>query len=112
MAKIALYLEYDGTKFHGWQRQPHARNVQEVVEHALSQVAKTPITTICAGRTDAGVHAKKQVIHFESEVIRPEKAWVFGTNTFLPADVKVYFAKEMADDFHARFSAEARLYHY
>lgn len=110
--KIALALEYDGSRFHGWQRQGESRTVQATVEAALSQVAAEPISVICAGRTDTGVHAKKQIIHFETTQFRPEKAWVYGTNTFLPDDVAVYHAQTVASDFSARFSALARRYHY
>src|ERR1700722_8993883 len=112
MQKIALILEYDGSQFHGWQKQGNLRTVQLCLEQALTQIASQSITTICAGRTDAGVHAFNQVVHFETTVIRPEKAWLYGTNTFLPADIRVHVAKNMSLDFHARFSAKARRYQY
>lgn len=112
MQKIALILEYDGSQFHGWQKQGTLRTVQLCLEQALTKVAAQPITTICAGRTDAGVHAFNQVVHFETEVIRPEKAWCHGTNTFLPADIRIHEAKKISLNFHARFSAKARRYQY
>jgi tRNA pseudouridine38-40 synthase len=110
--KIVLCLEYDGSQFHGWQRQSNLRTVQFVLEEALAKVANEPITVFCAGRTDAGVHATHQVIHFETQTQRPLSAWVLGTNTFLPADVRVFSAKEVSEDFHARFSALSRCYQY
>lgn len=112
MTRIALGLEYDGTKFHGWQFQPEVRTVQGVVEDALSTVADEKISIICAGRTDAGVHAANQVIHFESNANRLEEAWLLGTNCYLPADVKVRWVKSVDDDFHARFSVLSRTYQY
>lgn len=110
--KIALIVEYDGSQFHGWQRQSDLRTVQLCLEEAISCVADSPITTICAGRTDAGVHAYQQVVHFETDVERPETAWIFGSNAYLPPDIRVHFAKKMPPDFHARFSATARRYQY
>lgn len=113
--KIALGIEYDGTRFNGWQRQhaaQPARTVQQVVEAALSKVANHPVTLICAGRTDTGVHARSQVVHFETESTRSEYQWVFGCNRNLPDDVVILWAKPVADDFHARFSALARHYRY
>ncbi|MGE3919605.1 MAG: tRNA pseudouridine(38-40) synthase TruA [Gammaproteobacteria bacterium] len=110
--KIALVCEYDGSQFHGWQKQDNLRTVQGHIEQALSCIAEMSITTHCAGRTDAGVHAKQQVIHFETPVERPLKAWIHGTNTHLPCDIRILFAKLMPDDFHARFSAIARRYQY
>lgn len=110
--RIALGIEYDGTKFHGWQSQPNVRTVQGVVEHALSTVANEKISTICAGRTDGGVHAASQVIHFESHAKRLEDAWVLGSNCYLPSDVKVQWAHIVEEDFHARFSALSRTYQY
>jgi len=111
--KIALGIEYDGSQFAGWQMQKHGtRTVQECVEIALSKVANQPIQVICAGRTDTGVHATGQVVHFECDVLRPEKAWVTGVNTQLPNDVASLWAIQVADDFSARFSARARQYRY
>jgi tRNA pseudouridine38-40 synthase len=110
--RIALGLEYDGAPFTGWQSQPHGNTVQDVLERALSSVAGIPIRTFCAGRTDTGVHALAQVVHFDTDVVRPESAWVRGVNANLPAAVAVRWAHPVGDDFHARFSAQARSYRY
>lgn len=111
--KIALGLEYDGTDFYGWQIQHHElRTIQGTVEKALSQIANEPIQTICAGRTDTGVHAFGQVIHFETNSIRTERSWVLGTNSNLPDDVAIKWAKVVNQDFDARRSAQSRLYRY
>ncbi len=111
--KIALGVEYMGSNFHGWQLQKSGiRTVQQVVEVALSSVANHPVRVFCSGRTDAGVHAVEQVIHFETTADREDKAWLFGGNVNLPADVNFVWAKCVNDDFHARFNAYARQYHY
>jgi tRNA pseudouridine38-40 synthase len=110
--KFALGVEYDGREFHGFESQPNGRTVQECLEFALSKVADHPVRTICAGRTDAGVHALGQIVHFESQSERPLEAWVFGANTHLPADVCVNWSRSVPEDFHARFSASARRYRY
>jgi len=111
--RIALGVGYLGTHFHGWQIQKSGiRTVQLVVEAALSKVADHPVRVFCSGRTDAGVHAKEQVIHFETESIRESKAWLFGGNVNLPADVNFTWAKEVGNDFHARFNAYARAYEF
>ena len=110
--RIALGVEYDGSGFHGWQKQPGGGTVQNALEAALSAIAGEPINVVCAGRTDAGVHATAQVIHFDTGVTRPLSAWVRGTNTFLPERVAVRWAHPVAEDFHARFSACARCYRY
>jgi tRNA pseudouridine38-40 synthase len=110
--RIALGIEYVGTGFCGWQIQPQARSVQGVLEDALSKVADQPVPLTCAGRTDAGVHALGQVVHFDTEASRPEKAWTMGTNSNLPSDISVRWAREMGEDFHARFSALSRTYRY
>ena len=111
--KIALGVEYLGTDFHGWQIQKSGlRTVQGVVEPALSKIANHPVRVFCSGRTDAGVHAQEQVIHFETQTTRTEGAWLFGGNANLPSDVNFKWAKEVKDDFHARFNAHARSYHY
>ena len=110
--RVALGLEYDGTRFAGWARQPGARSVAEVLEGALSPGAAHPVRTVCAGRTDAGVHATGQVAHFDAESPRPERAWVLGVNTLLPDDVAVRWARRPGEDFHARFSARRRHYRY
>lgn len=110
--RIALGIEYDGSEFRGWQTQPGGGTVQDSLETALTQIAGVPIGVVCAGRTDAGVHAIGQVVHFDAPVVRPLTAWVRGTNTFLPPAVAVRWAQPVSDDFHARFSATARHYRY
>ncbi len=110
--RVALGIEYDGSSYCGWQSQPDGRTVQDVLQGALSKVASAPITVIAAGRTDTGVHAREQVIHFDTIANRPLTAWVRGTNALLPSGVAVLWAHEVDDDFHARFSAQARSYRY
>lgn len=110
--KIALGLEYDGAGFFGWQSQPGGNTVQDVLELALSTVAGMPVSVVCAGRTDAGVHATAQVVHFDVAVERPTTAWLRGTNAHLPPAVAVRWAVSVSDDFHARFAARARSYRY
>ncbi|MCX8017905.1 MAG: tRNA pseudouridine(38-40) synthase TruA [Rhodocyclaceae bacterium] len=110
--RIALGLEYDGAAFMGWQSQPDGRTVQDALEAALTAIAGEPVRTVCAGRTDAGVHALMQVVHFDVTVARPDSAWVRGVNAHLPPALAVRWAKPVADDFHARFSAIARAYRY
>lgn len=111
--RIALGIEYDGSEFCGWQLQKDAvRTVQGVVEQALSKVANHDVRVTCAGRTDTGVHATEQVIHFDTDAMRDERAWVFGANANLPKDVVVLWAKPVDEDFHARFSAQRRAYRY
>ncbi|MGD9582472.1 MAG: tRNA pseudouridine(38-40) synthase TruA [Lysobacterales bacterium] len=110
--RIALGLEYDGTHFHGWQRQSKGAAEQTELEAALSYVADAPVAVQCAGRTDAGVHADCQVVHFDAPVQRSPRAWLFGTNTQLPRSIAVRWAQPVAEDFHARFSARARRYVY
>jgi tRNA pseudouridine38-40 synthase len=111
--RIALGVEYNGAGYRGWQRQiAGVPSVQEAVEKALSKVAAGPVSLECAGRTDAGVHACGQVIHFDTFADRPLKAWVMGANANLPADISVTWAKVMPAHFHARFKAYARRYRY
>ncbi|MEH8019297.1 tRNA pseudouridine(38-40) synthase TruA [Rheinheimera muenzenbergensis] len=110
--RIALGVEYDGTAFYGWQRQREVNSVQQELETALSSVANHSVELFCAGRTDAGVHATGQVVHFDTSAVRDVKAWVMGTNARLPDAVAVRWAKPVPDDFHARFSATARRYRY
>ena len=110
--RIVCGVEYDGSGFHGWQRQPHARSVQEDVETALSKVADHPLQVVCAGRTDAGVHATWQIIHFDSRAERSERSWMLGANANLPGDVRLLWARAVDGEFHARFSAQARRYRY
>ena len=111
--KVTLGVEYFGKNFHGWQVQKSGlRTVQGVVESALSQVANHPVRVFCSGRTDSGVHAVEQVIHFETDTIRTDRAWLFGGNVNLHSDVNFKWVKFVSDDFHARFSAIARSYKY
>lgn len=110
--RIALGLEYDGRLYNGWQSQPDGRTVQDVLQLALSQISGEPISVIAAGRTDTGVHALEQVIHFDTLKKRPLTAWVRGVNALLPTLVVVLWARIVDDEFHARFSAQARSYCY
>jgi tRNA pseudouridine38-40 synthase len=110
--KIALGIEYAGCHYYGWQKQDISPTVQEVLEIALSEVADEEIKVICAGRTDTGVHALQQVVHFETASKREQKAWLLGTNSKLPNDVAVTWVLNVDDDFHARFSAKDRTYQY
>ena len=110
--RIALGVEYDGSAFHGWQYQGDVRSVQETLEQGLSTVADHPVSVHCAGRTDTGVHATGQVVHFETEAHRSERSWILGTNSNLPDDVSISWAREMPESFHARFSAIGRHYCY
>ncbi len=112
MTRLALGIEYDGSCFSGWQYQNHRRTVQGELEKALSKVANQKISVHCAGRTDSGVHALEQVVHFDSTVNRSIKSWIMGGNTNLPEDIRIIWAKPTVDDFHARFSAIARFYRY
>jgi tRNA pseudouridine38-40 synthase len=110
--RIALGLEYDGRAFHGWQTQPGGHTVQDVLEAALAHVACGPVATTCAGRTDAGVHAKAQVVHFDTDAVRPDTAWVRGVNRYLPSEVSVLWSAVTAPGFHARYDAQSRAYRY
>ena len=111
--RIALGIAYNGRYYHGWQRQPSGHiSVQEKLEDALSIVANEPIKVMCAGRTDAGVHASAQVVHFDTVAQRPLRAWTHGGNMHLPDDVAVQWAQVVDEKFHARFSATARRYRY
>ena len=110
--RIALGIEYDGRPFCGWQYQDNSPSVQAALEKALSGVAAQPIRVICAGRTDTGVHAVEQVVHFDIDVRREDKAWVLGTNVNLPISVRVLWVHNVSDSFHARFSAVRRRYRY
>ena len=110
--RIALGVEYDGTAYNGWQRQKSGTGVQAVVEDALSVVADHPVELTCAGRTDAGVHATAQVVHFDSPSDRSLRGWLLGTNTNLPDDIGVAWARTVPATFHARYSAESRTYRY
>jgi len=112
--KVAMLVEYAGQHYHGWQRQekPFVPTVQHVLEQALSKVANHEVSVFCSGRTDAGVHGTSQLVHFETQAVRSQKAWVCGVNANLPDDVVIRWAGKVDDDFHARFSATARTYRY
>ena len=110
--RIALGIEYDGSQFFGWQSQTGGGTVQDALQAALSSIAGEVIATIAAGRTDAGVHALEQVVHFETSVARPLTAWVRGVNSLLPKSIAVLWAHVVPDEFHARFSAQSRSYCY
>lgn len=112
MVRVALGLEYDGSTFCGWQSQPEGCGVQDALESALSEIAAETVRVITAGRTDTGVHALQQVVHFDTAADRPETAWVRGVNALLPASVGVLWARQVPEEFHARFSAFERRYQY
>ena len=110
--RIALGIEYDGTSYNGWQRQKNGIGIQQRLEEALSVVADESIEVHCAGRTDTGVHASGQVVHFDTSAERSDRGWLLGANTNLPPDISVGWATRVSDEFHARFSATARSYRY
>jgi tRNA pseudouridine38-40 synthase len=112
VGRIALGVAYRGQAYHGWQSQPDGRTVQDQLEKALSQFADAPVATLCAGRTDAGVHAFNQVVHFDAPVARDAFSWVRGTNRYLPNDIAVQWCREVPADFHARNHARGRRYRY
>lgn len=108
----AACVEYDGTAYHGWQSQPHVVNIQDTVEAALARVADRPVRLVASGRTDSGVHAQGQIVHFDADVERSRRAWVLGGNRHLPGDIAVRWAVPIEKDFHARYTALARDYRY
>lgn len=113
MQRVAMAVEYNGAEFHGFQSQPSGvTTVQTALEAALSTIAAEPVTLVCAGRTDAGVHATTQIVHFDTMAQRPERAWALGTRAHLPASIGVRWAKNVIPQFHARFSALSRTYRY
>ena len=113
MRRIALGIEYCGHLFHGFQAQNHdEQTIQHGLEKALSKIANEPISLVCAGRTDAGVHATNQVVHFDTMAVRPDSAWLRGANTQLPEGIAIRWVRRVEPQFHARFSAEARTYRY
>jgi tRNA pseudouridine38-40 synthase len=116
LKRIVLGIQYDGTPWHGWQTQPDGRTVQDQLETALRKFTQADISTTCAGRTDTGVHAIEQIVHFDTELDRESSSWVRGLNASLPESIAVRWAHEIVcepvDEFHARFSARARTYHY
>ena len=111
-SRLALGVAYRGSAYQGWQSQPGGRTVQDRLEAALSSFAAVSVSTLCAGRTDAGVHALNQVVHIDAPVARDSFSWVRGTNRFLPADIAVQWCVPVAHDFHARNSARGRRYVY
>jgi tRNA pseudouridine38-40 synthase len=110
--RIALGIEYDGSRFLGWQTQPGGGTVQDALETALSGIADAPVGVTCAGRTDRGVHACAQVVHFDTDAERPDSAWVRGVNAMLPEAMAVLWSQRVSPDFHARYSARSRTYRY
>ena len=112
MAKYAIGVEYTGTDYSGWQRQQKVASIQQHLENAIGYVADHPVQLICAGRTDAGVHAIEQVAHFESDAQRDNRAWLLGSNCRLPGDIRIKWVVPVEQNFHARFSAKARSYRY
>jgi tRNA pseudouridine38-40 synthase len=112
LRRLALGLTYRGQAYGGWQSQPGGRTVQDALEQALARFAAQPVSAVCAGRTDAGVHALGQVVHIETEIVRAPYSWVRGTNRYLPEDVAVQWCREVDSAFHARASALGRRYRY
>jgi len=110
--RIALGIEYDGSRFLGWQTQPEGGSVQDALQAAISRIADEAVRVTCAGRTDRGVHARGQVVHFDTLAERPDSAWVRGVNAMLPEAVAVLWSQPVAADFHARYSALSRTYRY
>ncbi len=112
MPRIALGISYDGRPWQGWQTQPHRVTVQDALEDALSRFVAAPVQTVCAGRTDTGVHAIAQVAHLDCAVQRSDESWIRGVNAHLPSSIAVQWAQKVPAEFHARFSARARAYTY
>jgi tRNA pseudouridine38-40 synthase len=112
LQRIALGVSYRGQAYHGWQAQPDGRTVQDTLERALGKFAAVPVQTVCAGRTDSGVHALNQVVHLDTGLLREPSSWVRGTNTYLPPDVAVQWCKPVTRGFHARNSARGRRYRF
>ncbi|MET3123679.1 tRNA pseudouridine38-40 synthase [Oxalobacteraceae bacterium GrIS 2.11] len=118
MKRIVLGVQYDGQSWFGWQSQPHGQTVQDMLQKALQSIAAHPVSISCAGRTDAGVHALEQIVHFDTDVDRPLNSWVRGVNAHLPSSIAVRWSKQLEknnddqQEFHSRFSARSRTYHY
>lgn len=110
--KYAIGIEYSGAAYSGWQQQKHCQSIQQYLQEAIGFVANHDVSLVCAGRTDAGVHAVEQVAHFESGAERDYRSWVLGSNCRLPRDIRIKWITSVADTFHARFSAYARSYRY
>jgi tRNA pseudouridine38-40 synthase len=112
VGRIAIGIEYDGRAYCGWQQQDEAPSIQQTLERALARVAAAPIALTAAGRTDAGVHARLQIAHFDTPAVRTARAWLLGTNTYLPADISLRWVRPVEEHFHARFAALSRTYRY
>ncbi len=110
--RLAIGVAYRGGAYHGWQSQPDGQTVQDIVEKALSEFAAAPVATVCAGRTDAGVHALNQVVHLDAPVDREAFSWIRGTNRFLPSDIALQWCRPVDTRFHARNSARGRRYRF
>lgn len=110
--KFAIGIEYSGTAYSGWQQQKHSVSIQQHLQEAIGFVADHPVNLVCAGRTDAGVHAIEQVAHFESDSRRTNRSWLLGSNCRLPRDIRIKWISHVDESFHARFSAYARSYRY
>jgi len=110
--RIALGLSYRGQAYHGWQSQPGGHTVQDALERALQAFATVPVATVCAGRTDSGVHALNQVVHIDTGLERDASSWVRGTNRYLPHDIALQWCRQVGADFHARNSARGRRYRF
>lgn len=110
--RIALGISYHGSRYCGWQKQLHQISVQTLLEQAISKVADHPVNTVAAGRTDKGVHAVEQVVHFDTHAQRSDRSWLLGINTYLPADIRVLWVMPVNDSFHARYKATSRSYRY
>ncbi len=110
--RVALGIEYDGTAYNGWQHQKTGSGIQSLVEEAITSVADEPIGVVCAGRTDTGVHASAQVVHFDSSAERTRRGWLLGVNSGLPDDINANWTAFVENEFHARFSATSRTYRY
>lgn len=111
--RIVLCIEYQGSAYRGWQTQANTpQTLQAILEQAVSTVADHPAAVLCAGRTDAGVHATYQIVHFDTVAARTDRAWMLGINGLLPRDIRVCWAQGAPEHFHARYDACARTYHY
>lgn len=111
--RIVLACSYQGSNYLGWQKQQElTKTIQQKMEEAIAKISLHPVNLVVAGRTDKGVHALRQLMHFDTTSDRPESAWIYGVNRYLPSDIAVYYAKEVPIDFHARFSALCRYYRY
>ena len=110
--KFAIGIEYSGTAYSGWQQPKHCVSIQQHLQEAIGFVANHPVSLVCAGRTDAGVHAMEQIAHFESDAVRANRSWLLGSNCRLPRDIRIKWITRVDESFHARFSAYARSYRY